>query len=229
MEALENKLALPILILPDPLLGIVLLLLAMEHMTTQVEHSLLIHFGSLTVYKYHTWHTFAKIILVVVHKLVHSFYETYFVHLLLEFWLAEIGQGYQQVHQHAHLHGMLYELQDAVHYEDCLLGVVRQFHLAPLRMDHVCQHCRGEILAEHMDLGLEATLHQFEHPLDEPTLDVSSNQILLDRTLLQYAETEPLRNIAVLLLQQYIDNLLNNHIIIVISYILDPFYRRHDN
>lgn len=96
-------------------------------------------------------------------------------------------------------------------------------------MDDVCQHGRREILTEHMYLSLERALNKLEHPLDQPPLIISRNQTLLNRTFLQDPKTEPLRNIAIILLQQYLDNLLNNNIIVIIRNILDALHGRYDD
>lgn len=80
-----------------------------------------------------------------------------------------------------------------------------------------------------MYFGLEGTLHQLQHPINQPTINISSNQILLNRTFLQNSQTEPLSNIAILLLFQNFNNSLNNNVTSIIGNILDTFDGGYDN
>ena len=80
-----------------------------------------------------------------------------------------------------------------------------------------------------MYFGFEGTLHQLQHPINQPTINISSNQILLNRTFLQNPQTEPLSNIAILLLLQNFDDSFNNYITSIIGNVLDTFDGGYDD
>lgn len=49
LEAFKNEFALPIFVLPDALLGIILFLLAVEHVVAEIEHCFFVHFRRFTI------------------------------------------------------------------------------------------------------------------------------------------------------------------------------------
>jgi len=88
-------------------------------------------------------------------------------------------------------------------------------------VNNIGKHGSSKIKAKHMYFIPKGTLNKFQNPLDHSALQISTHKILLDGTFLQYGKTEPLSNIAILLLLQYLDNPLDNNIIAIVGNILD--------
>ena len=168
------------------------LLLPVEHVRAQIQHSALVHLSRLPVP--------VEVRLVQHNELIDALDQIGFIHLLLKLLPAQVRQGNEEMHKDADLHGLPDELQDAVHDVHGLLGLVGQVDLAPLGVDHIGEHGGGEIQAEHVDLNGEWSLDQLEHPVDDIVVEVGSDDGLLDRTLLEHRQAEALGDIAVVLL-----------------------------
>lgn len=76
---------------------------------------------------------------------------------------------------------------------------------------------------------LKRTLDKFEYPIDQPTIDISRNQILFNRTFLKNPQTKPLCHIPIFLFFQDFDNSLYNNITPVVSYVFNALYGGDNN
>lgn len=211
MEALEYQLTLLVLVLSDAVFALQLVQLhrlaafqrrvfRMEHVRAQVQHGLLVDLQRLVVGR--------ADLRVVLHELADAVHEAALLDLPPEVVLAQVRQRDQDVHQHRHRDLLADQLQQALHdlvsraYPGGLVGVHLQVQDGGRRVDHVRQHGRREVQAEHVDLGGQRRPHQVDHPPDHVVLHVGGDDGVFDGALLQDGHAEALRDAAVLLLFQ---------------------------
>lgn len=224
LEAFEDELALLILILPYPLFGIVVFFLAVEHVAAEIEDCPPVHIRSLSLYIIQPV-TFLVHALVELYKFWDLLDNVHILHLLLESFPAEVGERDEEMHQHWHLEWLAYEFEEMVHHQHHHLWLLLKVRLAGLGVDQVGQHRSREVQAEHVDLSIEGLLHQAQYPRDHVVLDVHSDHCILHWALLQDGQAEALRDVAILLLLQNLNDLLNNDVVAIVGDVLDASER----
>ena len=120
----------------------------------------------------------------------------------LEFLSAQVGEGYQEVHQHAYLYsvsGFFYYFQNWFNnMANCFRFFCKSF-LSPLRVHHICQHSSCKVKAEDMNFGVETLLDQHEDPVYEFILPVDLHYTFFDWTFLENCKAKTLSNTSIVL------------------------------
>ena len=74
-----------------------------------------------------------------------------------------------------------------------------------------------------MDFSLQTLLYQRNSPSNDILVNIDWDQTLFHTTFLQNGQTESLGYISILLLFQYFEYFLKNHIVVVVRYVLNSF------
>ena len=133
-----------------------------------------------------------------------------FFNFFLEFLSAEVGKGYQEVHQHTYFNsisGFFYYFENWINNMTNCFRFFCQCFLSPFWVDHICQHSSCEVKAEYMNFGVETFLHQHEDPVYKFILPVDLHYTFLDWTFLKNSKAKTLSYTSIVL---FFENLLRN-------------------